>query len=853
MPVIGGAAALLLTAAVVASVLWRSGDGPAAPTPTPPPTPPASPRLTIAVTIDGGARWSSDHQVEVAVDTPASSSSVQLSNDPTFADAEWRPIAPAYTVDLPDSGYQMVFVRARDHDDRSPTAVGVAGITIDPGRSAAIATAHGGRAQPSSAGLVSTTTLQVHVETGRVDTGTGGGLQMVGDDRLGPIEMDAATSYVLDPTGVSPTSVSRITRPIGFVGRTPALSHDLFLTFAEPIPTDTPLTLTFGSLPIAPLVTEVGGAHPSPAVHVNQIGFAPSDGGKLAIVSGWTGYAGAIDMPEMDARLIDATGATVWQGRTTARRRPANGERQGRDLSGADAQVVDFSGFTQVGTFRACVTPLGCSEPFDISPTSTWRRALVAVARSAYHQRSNEALGPPYTAVERPAAFPQGGSNPIHRVRLTILDDPSRIGRDDRFDEYGPADTGEEVAPVPGWHFDAGDWNTSVRHLDYLDAALDLYEYRSEDVKGIDLAIPESTDAIPDLLDEGLIDLDLYLSLQGGDGGVPGAIDMSRYPGPTETSWRNDLRTFAYAPDVYSSYRTAATAARAAHALAGLDASRAARYEDAATRAIAWADAQLAATTPDPAAQSAIDGARSRAATAMLELTGDPRWNDVVLDIAPFADGPIRSMNCDPGDACTAAWDYARLDPALTTPALRQDAVDSIVAHADQALQAQGATVFELLTDRGDTPLAWGLGPSSPAETGVLRAFVLTGDERYRTAAVMGASFGLGANPLNTSFCTGLGERPVLSPLTVDVSNGGLPVWPGTCVFGVFDLSSDESAAWYETDYLDPAGTTPRANEVPLLWSWYDTSVFAGMNEYTYGHSHATALWVLGVLALSGI
>jgi hypothetical protein len=142
----------------------------------------------------------------------------------------------------------------------------------------------------------------------------------------------------------------------------------------------------------------------------------------------------------------------------------------------------------------------------------------------------------------------------------------------------------------------------------------------------------------------------------------------------------------------------------------------------------------------------------------------------------------------------------------------------------------------------------WGLGPSGPHGVGVLRAYVLTGDERYRTAMVRASSFTLGANPLNQSFVTGVGANPPRYPLVVDAVNGGEPVAPGLVEFGIHDLGYLSTDTWVD-HVLANARTTPSAHDVPLLWSWYDVSSIPMMNEFIVHDTTASALWTFGVLA----
>ena len=260
------------------------------------------------------------------------------------------------------------------------------------------------------------------------------------------------------------------------------------------------------------------------------------------------------------------------------------------------------------------------------------------MARGLYHQRSGIALEEPYTALVRPAAFPEGTE--FHQTDLTMIDDPSNVGQDDRFAEYPEHDTGALVEGAWGGHFDAGDWNSRIQHLDDLRIALDLVRLYPDAWSDID--IPESGDAVPDLIDEGLWDLDQFRRLQTAEGGVPGNIDQARFGTGTETSWDNDIKVYVFAPDVWSTYIYAGVAAETAVVLRQYDGARADVYAESATRAMSWAESQWAGTTGDKRDQLApsVDPQRATAAAAMLMLTSDDHWNDVFADASTFDEQP---------------------------------------------------------------------------------------------------------------------------------------------------------------------------------------------------------------------
>ena len=830
------------------------------------PEPPTAPISTLsppvegafAIQLDGANATTTDGAVTIGFSPLLpDDAEVQVAVDPTFSGIAWSPVAEASSYVLTDTGYQIVYARYRTGPGAEPGPVAVAGINFDSTWDAATSSERGEH-RASWARLVRDDVVQVRVETGRVVwNGDPPHDRLVGSELDAP-QLDDATRYVIDGNqvgGISVTGVSRVSRPLGRAsldsGVASSLVHDLFVELSEPLVLDTPHVLEFpGSdvepvtFLIEPLVTE------SPAVHVNQVGFEPQDEGKFGFVSSWTGSPGGLEYPSaMGFHVVDVqSGSTAMSGTTSRRAVAPDGEWGKGDLTGAPVQEADFSALRTPGRYRLCVDTIGCSPTFDVSDTSTWQRVAVTVAKAMYHQRSGVALGQPYTPLVRPRPFHPDDGVVFEQVTTTMIDDPESIGRDDRFDEYPSSATGEVVTDAWGGHFDAGDWNARISHLGYLASALDLVRLYPEFAQ-LDLAIPESGDSIPDLLDEGLWDLDLFRRLQAPDGGVPGNVDQGRFGQGRETSWSNSVGVFVYSPDPWSTYIYAAVAAQAAVMLRQYDEAEADRYAESALRAMTWAEATwLARDDAVPALRAAVDPERATAAAAMLQLTNDDRWRIVFDDASGFDEAAMDLLDAA-GPISNSAWVYSQVDESLTSRATQANIVESYIRTADTILAGQDTTAFAWTMERPDLPVVWGLGPSIPHGVELLRAFVLTGDVRYRTGAVRSASFSLGGNPLNTSFATGLGVTNPRYPLIVDAVSGGVPVWPGTFVYGVHDLRDRSDEEWVADDILRPAGAYPDPLQVPVLWSWYDMSPIAMMNEFTVAQSHAVALWTFGVLA----
>jgi endoglucanase len=826
---------------------------------------------------------------------------MQLSVDPTYGDADWQPVADNASVPVHDTGYVELFVRFRDDANATPSEPLVAGMIVDPLWAAVTNASSDSPHQAALVGLAAPDVLAVRVDTGRIVRGgqepydfdappagdeitSADGVQVVNrngqlygtqvaegldvivkpDTVLGyPVStavLDDASGYSVKSDdddafggGEAPVEVHRVTRPTGTAnvgGDSTVLPavHDVYLKLPSAPTVGSTYEIEFPSDVLAPVTfTFDPTTSRSFAVHANQVGFRPGDSLKVAYVSAWDGAA--IELPSpLDFQVVDASsGDVVLEGTSTPRTAASDGELSRGDLTGTGVQELDFSDLDTEGAYRVCVTVLGCSDEFLVSDTSSWRRAAVAVSRAMFHQRSGTELGQPYTSVERPRGFHPDDGVEVRQATVGQVEIDAAI--EGSFSTLVASATDEIVDGAYGGHFDAGDWDRRVQHLAYLRVALDLVDLYPETWATLDLDIPESGDAVPDVIDEGLWDLDMYKRMQTPEGGIRGGIESDEHPLPRQTSWTQTQQTFAFAPDAQASYIYAGVAAETARVLAAYDPARADEYRSSALAAMNWAeDNPISDDVTEETAENLI-GVRSAAAAALYRLTGDSQWQDVFLDSTEIDSGPLDLLGCELLEHCDAIWIYAQTDQPGMRADVKQNAIETFRNSATVLSDAQDATLYGWSIDHPAIPLVWGLGPSVPKTVGLLRAYALTSEDRFCAAAQRSATFSLGANPLDTVFLTGVGTQNVQHPLIVDNINGGIPVWPGTPVYGLHELNVAGDETWVAEFQLRPAGAQPDPESVPFLQKWYDVNTVPMMNEFTVHQSHAIALYAYGSLA----
>ncbi|MEL6982568.1 MAG: glycoside hydrolase family 9 protein, partial [Actinomycetota bacterium] len=846
--------------------------------------------LTIAETLP-----SADRTLTVTVDAPADAEAMQLSDTPTFIGAEWGPVADQADVTVGGIGYRNVFVRFQ-LPDGSTTQTSVVGGEIDPTIEAATASAGGAPHQTSWVRPFSSTEVALRIEAGRIEAGalepydldnpqpgddidSRGGLPVVRrngetyglgvsarrdvirrpDQLIGrPLDVGEVTgggwtiTSTDDPaygSGLAPVSIRHLARPSdggfdGDIDRIWALVHDLVIVVPEPLQPGASYQVTAPGVATATLSYDPA-TNVSPAVRVNQAGFAPDDQAKVAHLSGWYDGIGVTATADTAPgfQVVDAdTGASVLSG--TGQLRSAGNELGQGDLTGAPVVELDFTGLDQPGTYRVCVDDIGCSHTFEVD-ANIWTDLAATVARAVYHQRSGVQLGPPYTSFVRPRPYHPDDGVQVVASAYTLLEAQTET-ENTNFERLTELRTDLVVDEAWGGHFDAGDWDRRIQHLWFARHTAQLVMLYPEQFQEFDLNIPESGDAVPDLLDEALWTVDLFRRMQTDDGAIRGGIEASEHPPSNAASWVDDLAVLAYDPDPYSSYVYAGVAAEMSVALRPYDAARADELLASAERAMAWAEQQA----PFVGEAGRVTEQRPVAAAALLFATGDRQWHDRFIETAGFLTDPEPHLSCHSHSACDAAWLYVQADPSVTDPAVREQLEARFLASADAIVGVGQQTAYGWTLENPGVPLIWGLGAGgNPKVSGLLRAYVLSGDETYRAAAVRSASVTLGSNPLGQVMLTGVGSEPVRHPQINDIKFGGLPAWPGTPVYGFHTLNALADEQWVVDDLLGPAGISPAPTELPYLWQWYDVDSIAQYNEFTLHQSHAEALLAFGLLA----
>lgn len=527
----------------------------------------------------------------------------------------------------------------------------------------------------------------------------------------------------------------------------------------------------------------------SEAMHVSQIGFEPDDPVKAAYLSFWLGGnpgrqfvdAGVDYQPGTVFRLLDAlTLEPVFEGRVELdepRSKPSNNHE---NFNGTDVYRLDFSSFARPGRYVAQIDGIGRSIAFEIGD-AVWLRPFQAAMAGLYHQRSGIAQGPPWSEWRKPRDLHPADGVKIEKSSATLLDTSMGLNLA-KTDSFAALADGKRLGMAQeawgGWH-DAGDWDRRIQHLRTVRDLLELAHYAPVFARKTVLSIPESENSLPDIIDEALWGLDVFVRLQAPHGGVPGGIESAGHPPFGRPSWFENQELFAYAPDPWASLEFAATAARAAFILGAYEPNLAKSYQSRALSAFDWAKAQLNGNLlriPE------IRYSFNLAAIELYRLTREVAYHTYFLESTSYDGGPI-------------AWNEHQFEATLvyhSAAGMMLETKPDILFSARKDLIDRAS----FLTKKGkrggfgqvinpNTPYGYGYTSVVPADAAstLVKAHILSGDERFFAAIIGDSQFGLGANPDNLVYTTGLGERSVQTALHADgLAIGQIP--DGLTLFG---------------------------------------------------------------------
>jgi endoglucanase len=559
----------------------------------------------------------------------------------------------------------------------------------------------------------------------------------------------------------------------------------------------------------------VSAADLSPNIRLNQIGFHPQ-APKKGVVVNTEATTFFIATPDLaDTVFSGALGAEyVWA---------PSAER---------ARLADFSACKQPGQYVFGVPGLGVSHPFRIDGQINLEPTRGAI-RAFYYQRASSIL-----LAAHAGKWARSAGHPDNRVYIH----PSAVG---------PVREAETmIAAAKGW-YDAGDYNKYIVNSGITTyTLLSLYRGYPAFFDTLKLNIPETGNAIPDLLDECLWNLRWMLTMQDpADGGVYHKLTSPEFSGMVMPSADNGKR-YVVAKSVTATLDFAATAAYAARVLKAFNAPLPGFADSAlaaARKAWTWARANPTAYyrqadlnklyTPAINTGEYGDGnAGDELFWAGTELYLATREDSFFVAVAPT--GLPASFGVPSWNSVSALGLYS-LSEEIGNGFSRIDSaqVRQRLNLAAGALRTRAAaSAYGVIMGAND--FNWGSN-STDANQGMLllQAFRATGDSTYLKVAVDALDYLLGRNATGFSFMTGYGSKTPMIPHHRPSSADGVPEpLPGFLVGGPNSGQQDKCVYPSTLPALSYSDTecSYASNEIAINWN-APLAYLAGALEAIYG------------------
>ena len=488
---------------------------------------------------------------------------------------------------------------------------------------------------------------------------------------------------------------------------------------------------------------------PIPNVLVNQVGYLPGVG-KIGIVKTDASTPSKWELLDKSGKVV-ASGDTLVHGPD-----PSSGDR---------VQVADFSAYAKPGPGYTLRTGSDASHPFEIAP-NVYTKLKYDSLHFFYHMRSGIPIVMPYAGDPKwthPAGHPGDKSVPC-----------------------APEAHCDYSLDVSGGWYDAGDHGKYVVNGG-ISAWTLMNQYERTKYLGSSLGdfgdgklnIPENHNGAPDLLDEVRYELDFLMKMQVPEGKPLAGMAHHKmhdkeWTGLATRPDQDPIARFLRPVSTAATLNLAATAAQCARIWKTIDGAFAARCLKAAERA--WA-----AAVANPAVYAADADSVGGGAYGDGDVSDEFYWAAAELYVTTkkdvykdsFMKSPLRNeIPAGPG-ASAMGWPQVAALGTMSIAVVPNGLPASDVGAARAAIVK--AAEGYLAIDRGQgyrvgyepnaSGYPWGSNSSVLNNAiAMALAYDFTKNSRFLDGVEDAIAYILGRNPLDQSYVTGYGFRPLENP-----------------------------------------------------------------------------------------
>lgn len=493
---------------------------------------------------------------------------------------------------------------------------------------------------------------------------------------------------------------------------------------------------------------------PIPSILVNQLGYLPHRT-KLATVQSME--KAPLHWELLQGLTVVASGDTVVHGPDKA--------------SMEHLHIVDFSDFQTEG--KGYVLRIGeeVSHSFDIDAAIYHQMKYDALAYF-YHNRSGVPIEMPY------AGDPQWARPAGHTSDRDVACLPGS-GCDYSLDVSG------------GW-YDAGDHGKYVVNGGYAAwVMLNQWERNKHmgttlgDFGDAKLNIPEAGNGVDDILDEARFQVEFLMKMQVPrgeklEGMVHHKMHDEKWTGIPLAPHEANLTRYLHPPSTAATLNLCAVAAQCGRIWKDIDGQLSSRCIDAAERAWQAALKHPAIYAPrnGPEGGGPYDDTRVSdelywAAAELYVTTGEEAYKRYLLTKSPHYMEIPSARETDPADAMMSWQDVAAL--GSITLAMVPNGLDAAdVEKIRQNIIKAGEVSLAMIQQEGyrlpyrpinGKEYPWGSNFSIENNMiAMALAYDFTKDAKYLDGVAVGMDYLLGRNPLDQSYVSGYGERPLKNP-----------------------------------------------------------------------------------------
>lgn len=468
-------------------------------------------------------------------------------------------------------------------------------------------------------------------------------------------------------------------------------------------------------------------------IKLNQLGFLP-ESAKWAVVPAGSATTFKVLNATTQAEVFSGglSAAITW------------------NASEESVKLADFSSVKTPGDYVVRVDGVKDSYPFTIAD-DVYRAVNAASIKAFYFNRSGAELFAAHAGIfARPLGHPD----------TQVLVHPSAASA------ARPA--GTVISSPKGW-YDAGDYNKYIVNSGISTyTLLAAYEHFPEIFNQQNLNIPESGDALPDLLNETLWNLEWMLTMQDpNDGGVYHKLTNKRFDGTVMPDQATSER-YVVQKTTAAALDFAAVMATASRVLAQYETQlpgMAEKMVAAAESAWAWAAANPSVIYKQP--EDVKTGEYGDA-----NLADEFAWAAAELYITTQKDEYYTAMKPAETQITVPSWGDVRglgwISLAHHREHLSALADQQLIANRIEELAAQlqlvwAGSPYRVTMQNSD--FVWGSNSVALGQAMMLvQAYRLNGKREYLDAAQSMLDYVLGRNATDTSFVTGFGKKSTLHP-----------------------------------------------------------------------------------------